>query len=253
MTRSTRIAAGAGVIIVVAAGVGALHVSPLLSVGLAYKAKMLCSGVFVAGGDPRAVLADLEIDDLAPLRYVRTVIAPSAGTVTASVPAIMSRRAAYRPRQGCALGADPASARDTVLASDGARPDPDWPAAVSAASPALAAALDRAFAEPDPARPRRTRAVVVVHRGQLIAERYAGADVGPDTPLHGWSMTKSVINALAGVAVGQSRIDLDRPLAVPEWQQPGDRRAAITLDQLLRMSSGLQFDEGMTSPASDPS
>jgi hypothetical protein len=35
------------------------------------------------------------------------------------------------------------------------------------------------------------------------------------------------------------------------WRQPGDDRAAITLDHLLRMSSGLRFDEGMASPRSD--
>ena len=58
-----------------------------------------------------------------------------------------------------------------------------------------------------------------------------------------WSMAKSVLASLVGVAVDGGRLALDRPAAVPEWAAPGDRRGAITLDQLLRMSSGLAFDE----------
>jgi CubicO group peptidase (beta-lactamase class C family) len=84
----------------------------------------------------------------------------------------------------------------------------------------------------------------------LVDERYA-TGIGPDTPLIGWSMTKSVMNALAGVLVSQGRLTLEAPVPIPEWQSPGDPRAAITLDQLLRMSSGLRFDEDMSSPRSD--
>jgi CubicO group peptidase (beta-lactamase class C family) len=56
-------------------------------------------------------------------------------------------------------------------------------------------------------------------------------------------MSKSVTNALVGVLVKQGRLDLKAPAPVPEWQTPGDPRGMITLDQLLRMSSGLEFSE----------
>lgn len=89
-----------------------------------------------------------------------------------------------------------------------------------------------------------------MYRSRIVAERYA-TGIGPDTPLAGWSMTKSVMNALAGILVKQGRLALDEPVPVPEWQQTGDARASITLDHLLRMSSGLRFDEEMASPRSD--
>jgi CubicO group peptidase (beta-lactamase class C family) len=110
--------------------------------------------------------------------------------------------------------------------------------------------IDRAFLEPDRLHQRRTRAVIVVHHGRIVGERYA-AGIGPQTALVGWSMTKSVVNALVGILVKQGRISIAAPAPVPEWQQPGDPRGQITLDQLLRMSSGVAFDEGRTNLLSD--
>jgi CubicO group peptidase (beta-lactamase class C family) len=70
-------------------------------------------------------------------------------------------------------------------------------------------------------------------------------------PLAGWSLTKSVMNALVGVLVKEGRLAIDAPVPVREWQTATDPRRGITLDHLLRMSSGLRFDEGMTSPRAD--
>ena len=121
-----------------------------------------------------------------------------------------------------------------------ALPDGPPPAAIDAAM--LDAALDGVFSEPADSGRRETRAVVVVHRGRIVAERYAeGFDA--ETPLPGWSMTKSVMGALTGIRVGQGALDLFAPAPVPEWQGAADPRAAITLDRLLRMSSGLEFGE----------
>jgi CubicO group peptidase (beta-lactamase class C family) len=97
-----------------------------------------------------------------------------------------------------------------------------------------------------------TYAVVVVHRGRLVAERYGGqlehfdrpADpVSADTPLLSWSMAKSMLHAVVGLLVGDGRLDLDAPAAVPEWADTGDPRHAITLRHLLAMRDGLDFVE----------
>jgi CubicO group peptidase (beta-lactamase class C family) len=56
-------------------------------------------------------------------------------------------------------------------------------------------------------------------------------------------MSKSVTNALVGVLVRDGRLVLRDPAPVPEWRSPDDPRRQITLDQLLRMSSGLAFEE----------
>jgi CubicO group peptidase (beta-lactamase class C family) len=111
-------------------------------------------------------------------------------------------------------------------------------------------AVAKAFSEPDPRRLRRTRAVVVAQGGRLLAERYAPG-FGPATPLPGWSMAKGVTNALVGILVGQGRLNLTDRALLPEWSSPSDPRSGITLDDLLRMRSGLAFSEVYSDPLSD--
>jgi CubicO group peptidase (beta-lactamase class C family) len=84
--------------------------------------------------------------------------------------------------------------------------------------------------------------VLIVQGGRLVLERY-GPGRGPDQTFPSWSMAKSITQALAGMAVLDGRLDIHAPAAVPEWREPGDPRGAITLDLLLRMSSGLAFVE----------
>ena len=92
--------------------------------------------------------------------------------------------------------------------------------------------VDAAFEEPNPKRLRRTYAVVVVHDGRIVAERYAPA-VTADMPMPGWSMAKSVLGTLVGILVDQGRLRLDQRELLPEWRTP-DPRAQISLDDLLR-------------------
>lgn len=87
-----------------------------------------------------------------------------------------------------------------------------------------------------------THAVLVVQGGRLVFERY-GPDGGAAKTQASWSMAKSITQALVGVLAGDGKLDVSAPADVPEWRAPGDPRAAITLDQLLRMSSGLSFVE----------
>ena len=102
--------------------------------------------------------------------------------------------------------------------------------------------LDRLFAEPIPAETGETKSLVIVHRGRVVAERYA-AGLGRDTPFPSWSCAKSILHAAVGIGVREGRIDVSKPAADPRWSEPGDPRAAITLDCLFRMSSGLAFNE----------
>jgi hypothetical protein len=218
-----------------------------LQVGIAHKARTLCSGVFVSRRDPAAVLNELQSDDLAALRYFPAAVDAIRRSVTASLFGLVVRRAVYREGLGCALvldGLTPPALADHRQRAAAPR------ALVQQHDGALDAVLARAFSEPVPERPRRTRAVVVMSRGRIVAERYAQG-FGPETPLVGWSMTKSLMNALVGILIQQRRVSLDMPVPVAEWQAKGDARASITFDHLLRMSSGLRFDEGMEGPRSD--
>ena len=99
--------------------------------------------------------------------------------------------------------------------------------------PALEAALDRAFAEPAGPPHRWTKAVVIVHDGRIAAERYAPG-FGVDTPLIGWSMTKSVVNAMIGVLAREQELAVDAPAPIAAWSDPQDPRHGITMDNLLR-------------------
>ncbi len=120
-------------------------------------------------------------------------------------------------------------------------PTEAWPegAALPAGIPAL---LDAAFAPEAEAKTGLTDALLIVRGGRIVYERY-GEGLGPDSTFPSWSKAKSMTQALVGMAVLDGRLDIHAPADAPEWRSPGDPRADITLDQLLRMSSGLKFVE----------
>jgi len=98
-----------------------------------------------------------------------------------------------------------------------------------------------------------TYAVLVIHHGRLLLERYGGAiphwdreaePVTATTQLLSWSMAKSILHSAIGVLVGDSALELDAAAPVPAWQtDPDDPRRAITLEHLLTMRDGLAFAE----------
>src|SRR3978361_643465 len=84
--------------------------------------------------------------------------------------------------------------------------------------------------------------MVVVRDGSVIAERYADG-IGVDTPLLGFSMTKSVVNALIGILTQHGLVTPSLLAPVPEWRGATDPRREIEVEHLLRMTSGLALDE----------
>jgi CubicO group peptidase (beta-lactamase class C family) len=229
-------------------------------IGSGYVAKYLCSSTFISGRVPETVFEE-DIKPVNPLaNIVSYKIDRKQKSVSSNSIGLFNLTAIYREGCGCSLVVGTTAeemARQKLVPPDFTKTRPrrreglPWPAGSRGpVDPAgmgvdrqkLAAALDAAFAEPGPQKPRKTRAVVVVYDGQLIAERYApGFD--KDMPLLGWSMCKTVTNALVGILVKQNRLDIMQPAPVPAWQKQGDDRKKITLDQLLRMSSGLEFEE----------
>ena len=111
-------------------------------------------------------------------------------------------------------------------------------------SPGLKLAVDRAFAEPDQPPFRHTKAVVVLKDGHVIAERYAPGH-GIDTPILGWSATKSVISALIGISSATANSGSMGRAPVAAWQSPSDPRHTITVDDLLRHTSGLALGSSL--------
>ncbi len=129
-------------------------------------------------------------------------------------------------------------------------PTTRWPTSEPPPGVDLEALLDRLCDDTGPL--ATTYAVVVIHQGRLVTERYQGAlehfdrpaeSVTVDTPLLSWSMAKSMLHAAVGILVGDGRLDIDAPADVPEWKAHHDPRHAITLRQLLAMRDGLDFVE----------
>jgi CubicO group peptidase (beta-lactamase class C family) len=218
----------------------------------------VCSKTFVSGLDPQTVFS--ETSERAGLRRLRRLLKfqvdRAAMTVDASVAGIFGSHAVYHEGLGCVLRhgtSEPYIPKSDIHALRIPKSPPllaeiAGPDLVQPSDPALKAALDHAFEEPDEPPFRRTKAVVVVHDGKVIAERYADG-IGINTPLMGFSMTKSVVSALIGVMTQQGLTSPSIPAPVPEWR--GDIRREIEIEDLLRMTTGLALDE--TNSGFDPS
>lgn len=229
-------------VLVFAGGVVTWLNRDLMYVGAASVSQSLCAAAFVSHVDPDRVYAQEQRPLLDGINWaVRYAVDRSQHEVRSSLLAVFRARSVYRDGLGCTLvlGDDPLRAAGF---SEQAEPDGFGGRIVTPTDPALRAALDQAFAEPDPSHLRQTKAVVVLHDGQLIAERYAKG-YGPETPIWVHSVTKSVTQALIGVLVRQGRLRLDQPAPIAAWASAADPHHAITVDQLLRMDSGLPFDE----------
>lgn len=83
-----------------------------------------------------------------------------------------------------------------------------------------------------------TSAIVIVHRGRIIAEQYR-QDFDLHTPQRTWSVAKSIAASVIGVAIQKGILELQASSLIPEWRSKADPRSAITLENLLHMSSGL--------------
>ena len=261
MRRWKKVSLGIVGIIIIAVGIGVgWSVKRIGPIGSGFVARYICSSTFISDRDPATVYEE-DLKPVNPLAaFVSYTIDRKEKSVVGSMYGLSSLKAFYREGCGCSLVIDTTEKemRAQKLVPPGfaeSRPrhreDLPWPVGDGATDASqvegidmvgLEKAMDAAFAEPGPDNLRKTRAVVVVHDGKLVAERYAPG-FHKDMPLLGWSMGKSVTNALVGILSKEGRLDIMQPAPVPEWQQADDPRKDITIDQLLRMSSGLAFEE----------
>ena len=237
--------AGAAALFAVAVLAGAYRPDRLARVAAGLTAHSLCSAVFVQGMDPGVADREMVRPTLGfAWRLIDPRIDRASRSVTASFVGLVSARADFTAGYGCRL--------DYSTNAPPPPPLPPWPAAsgdefapphlVEATAPAIAEALDRVFSERPGDPVKDVKAVVVVRNGRVIAERYApGFDIL--TPVLSWSVAKSLTNAILGVLVRQGRLAVDQPVNAPEWRAPDDPRSAITVEQMLRMESGLDAEE----------
>jgi CubicO group peptidase (beta-lactamase class C family) len=220
----------------------------ILRVGANYSAKIVCSNVFLAGRDPDEVLrVDVQAPGIALLRLMHVSVDRERRVVRAGLLGFIGDGLAVaRPGAGCAAVPDGNllfALRTSPLApprssvADTSEPDAPWPMGNTVATNP---ALDRLLADDTLAGPG-ARAIVVVYRRRIVAERY-GAAFSSDTPLLGWSMTKSVLAGLVGVLVKEGRLTLDQSAGWPPSGSGGRER--IRIADLLDLSSGLRWNEG---------
>lgn len=211
-----------------------------LPVVTGYSAKDVCSGLFIANRS----LESLQNNDINYSFMSKTSIKVNENekSVTASIFGLFPRKAIYRGALGCCItkGYNEDELKQQTFERPTIKNIPldttinDIKAEID--FKLLNTALDSVFEHEE-----RTRGVVVLYKNKLIAERY-GDGFNQSTPLLGWSMNKSIINALVGIMKKQNRLDLSDKALFEEWEK--DERKDITLNDLMHMSSGLDWNEG---------
>jgi CubicO group peptidase (beta-lactamase class C family) len=246
-------------------GMLALAVISLIALGVprnaaGMAAKGICSAAFVAGRPWPNLLAE----DIVPASPALVPIGISVDernkTVTARFAGFFARQARLLPNRGCVLDVNSvephALAVDTV--GDAGRPWPqgeaplgqaDWGEGVDA--DALQKLVQDAFVGAGDAQAANSRGIAIVHKGRLLVLRTApGFDAA--TPLHGWSMTKTVLGMLTYKLAAESGLPHDTPVvdAFAKSREPGwvtawraDARKNIKVSDLLYMRDGLASTE----------
>lgn len=235
-------------------GGAADYSDPYIAAG--FRALFTCSAHFLMHRE----LADIERVELADTRALGLPspgIDAERGLVRAADGKGRSVIAAFRDSMGCTVlpphwstgdvprlpyvqRALPRHDVDTPYPfGDGAAPTPDRE---------QQALLDRAFDGASYGDGTLTAGVVIIRGGRIVAERYAPG-FGIHQGYRTWSTAKSISASLIGIAASRGLIDLDAPAQIPEWQGPGDPRAAITPTHLLHMSSGLWSEGSNTNAA----
>lgn len=104
--------------------------------------------------------------------------------------------------------------------------------------------LDEGFSASGPLR-GLSRAALVVSGGRVVADRYA-AGFDASNLFYTGSIAKVLNNLLAGLLVRDGRLRVEDTVNMPQWR--GDDRRRITYDHLLKMVSGIQWDEEFWRP-----
>ncbi|MEM6414458.1 MAG: serine hydrolase [Pseudomonadota bacterium] len=231
--------------------------------GLAWAAKVVASGIFITGRDPHEIFTLNCSWMAAPDDLMREVLETKNARLLMSLPVEIdvdqdnktvrlsmngeTAYARYTGDQGCVI----LDAPDTPLQfmptpvirtpiTDSLFPDNEIVTGEEGATGLNAGkireAVDLAF-ENDM---QFTNAMVVLHKGKVIAERYR-EPFGPSTQFESWSMGKSIAATLVGIAERAGKLHLDDDTLFDEWSSKDDPRSKIRIRDILNMASGLAF------------
>ncbi len=234
------------VVVVIAASAALWVLHGAAKIGVGYAAKQLCSGVFVSHLPADFVLEKDIIPRLKTVAGMDRFAKAKVGEASATLSILSATAtASYRDRYGCTLHAEE-TANPEALEQERVERSVAIET-VQSSNPVIESAIDELFKEL-PSGGRNTLAVLVMQGGEIVSERYA-APVSPRTRLQGWSMNKSLMASWVGIQVERGAIDLsmlvkERLLALGTSASAVSAvDEALTLEHLITMASGLDFDE----------
>ncbi|TDQ31407.1 serine hydrolase domain-containing protein [Zeaxanthinibacter enoshimensis] len=222
---------------------------PKLDIISGYAAKYMASGVHLTDRSP----GDITNNDFqVPLiKYADAEIKESSEKARGAVFGLADRYAICRDGQGCVLVHEDFGERENWLVPRRDRRPHSLPYPFGTLTPRdtvfpeidykiVEKAVEHAFSNNDK---QRTRTLLILYKDRIIAERYADG-IDKNTPVLGWSMTKSILSTLYGIMQEKGVLNIEDQADIKEWQ--GDDRSQITLKNLLQMQSGLEWEEDYT-------
>lgn len=221
---------------------------PKLDILSGFAAKSVASGIFI-DNRPLEVIQQGDNDiDLVRLAKIETN--KDSKFATASVYGLKKRKAIYREGLGATLVTDDFDETKPYLVPKRTKIETNLPFPYGNLEPKdtlfpevnyekLNLAVANAF-DKKGEKIKRTRALLVIYKDQIIAEKYEDS-FSKNTKFLGWSMTKSITGTYFGILQKQGKIDITKPVGLPEWAK--DERSKITLHNLIQMNSGLEWEE----------
>lgn len=230
-----------------------------ISIVNAYGAKVVCSAVYLQHRGVQNVI-DEELSDF-PFSLATYTVNKKDSSAMGTTWGLAKRKAIYRHKLGATLVSDsserqiraqhfilpvePSKNTDTIAWPNGNMLPDTLSSGINQLE--LDTILQQALSEYNGGNPVYTNAIVVLYKGQLVAEKYAhGYDKNSLMP--GWSVAKSITAALTGILIKQGKLDVNAPAPVAEWKDTGKEK--ITLEQLLQQTSGLDYEENYRKPSS---
>lgn len=237
-----------GIIFLLGLAGGIYYIHLLTPVITGYAAKNLASGVFVGNRTQKSI----ESTDLnfSFIKFTNNTVDFEKKEVTSRF-LWASSKAIYIEGFGCTLvRGNEAEIRNrpyTIVPLPAINPDTvAWPAGDKLAD-TIPAEIDQLMlnkaivnAFNDREGNKGAFAVAIAYKNQLIAEKYKDG-LSDKNRFLSWSMAKSFTHALVGIMVKKGLMDTKQPADIPVWKK--DKRGAITIQNLMHMNSGLEWNE----------
>lgn len=226
--------------------IGGNYASKALPIANGFAAKTVCSCKYLSNRSVESV----QQNELLKLPYVNIEVNEKEQFVETNAFGFFKRKAIFREGIGCTLLFDEdyekldfsyqrKQVSDTLGWPFGSNMDSAYASFQYIDYAMLNSVIQKEFEEQDTTNKKRARGLVIVHKGKIIAEEY-GDGFDAASRQTGWSMTKSIVNALVGITVKKYGLNIKEKIGGKYWS---DERANITWDHLLRMSTNLDFEE----------